>query len=156
METLDDLISYAKDARETKRALSVKMVRSGMPPQQISQFLNVSEQYISKWKGVYEQAGASGLHLGYQGRRAFLTPEERLAVGAWIKAHQTLRVEEVRDYLADQYGVLYQSKQSYYDLLAEGGMSYHHSEPVNPKRDEEQILQKREEIKKRGTTASRD
>jgi len=54
----------------------------------------------------------------------------------------------VRDYVEEQYGVVYHSKQSYYELLEMGGMSYHRSEKKNPKRDEEQILARREEIKK--------
>jgi putative transposase len=43
--------------------------------------------------------------------------------------------------------VVYQSKQSYYDLLKAAGISWHRTEPVNPKRDEAKVLQKREEIK---------
>ena len=38
------------------------------------------------------------------------------------------------------------SKQSYYELLDAGGMSYHRSEKRNPKRDEAQVLARREEI----------
>jgi putative transposase len=44
--------------------------------------------------------------------------------------------------------VVYQSKQSYYELLEAGGMSDHRSEKGNPKRDEAQVLERREEIKK--------
>ena len=62
--------------------------------------------------------------------------------------HETVTVEEVRDYIEEHYGVVYQSKQSYYDLLEAGGMSYHRSEKGNPKRDEAQVLARREEIKK--------
>jgi hypothetical protein len=44
--------------------------------------------------------------------------------------------------------VVYRSKQSYYELWEAGGMSYQRSEKDNPKRDEAQILTRREEIKK--------
>ena len=44
--------------------------------------------------------------------------------------------------------MVYQSRQSYYDVLEAGGMSYHRSEPVNPKRDEVRVLTRREEMKK--------
>ena len=54
----------------------------------------------------------------------------------------------MHDYVEAQYGVEYRSKQSYYELLEAGGMSYHRSEKHNPKRDEAQILARREEIKK--------
>ena len=35
-----------------------------------------------------------------------------------------------------------------YDLLKEGGLSWHQTQAINPNRDEAQVLQKREEIKK--------
>jgi len=41
---------------------------------------------------------------------------------------------------------VYKSKESYYQLLKEGGLSWKRSEKVNPKRDEEKVEQKREEI----------
>ena len=45
--------------------------------------------------------------------------------------------------------MVYHSKQSYYDLLHEAGLSYHQTQATNPKRDEAPVLQKREEIKKK-------
>ncbi len=66
-----------------------------------------------------------------------------------------LSVEEVRDHVEATYGIVYQSKQSYYDLLRAGGMSYHQSEKENPKRDEAQVQTRREEIKKTGITVER-
>ena len=41
-----------------------------------------------------------------------------------------------------------QAKQSYYELLEAGGLSYHRSEKGTPKRDEAQGLERREELKK--------
>ena len=66
----------------------------------------------------------------------------------WIGAQETVSLDAVRDYVEEHYGVVYRSKQSYYELLEAGGMSYHRSEKDNPKRDEAQILTRREEIKK--------
>jgi putative transposase len=155
METLDDMIKNSPNTREMKRALSVKMLQEGFSPEQISRVLNVSEQYVSKWKGLYEQKGVGGLHLGYRGKKPYLAVAQRAEVVSWIKGHQSLRLEELRDYVEQEYGVLYQSKQSYYDLLSEGGLSYHRSEAVNPKRDESQVLQKREELKKSWSSTNR-
>ena len=45
--------------------------------------------------------------------------------------------------------MVYHSKQSYYDLLHEAKLSWHQTQAVNPKGDEVQVLQKREEIKKK-------
>ena len=149
METLDDMINNATDPRETKRALTVKMLQTGLSPQTITNLLNVSEQYVSKWKIQYEKEGIPGLRLAYRGKAPYLTPAQRLQVVEWIKAHDTITIEGVRDYVESQYEVVYGSKQSYYDLLAEGGMSYHRTIAANPKYDEEKVLDKREEIKKK-------
>ena len=51
MTTLDDMINIATDSREIKRALSVKMLQSGMTPQTITGLLNVSEQFVSNRMG---------------------------------------------------------------------------------------------------------
>lgn len=66
----------------------------------------------------------------------------------WIGARETVSGEALRDSVEEQYGVVYRSKQSYYELLEAGDMSYHRSEKHKPKRDEAQILARHEEIKK--------
>ena len=148
MTSVDEIITESRDAREVKRALSVKMGMTGITPTVISQVLNVSLQYVSKWKVIYETEGAEGLGLGYQGGQSYLSIQEREAVITWINRHETLSVEALRDHLDTEYEVVYQSKQSYYDLLEAGGMSYHKSEKANPKRDEAQVQARRDEIKK--------
>ena len=148
MDDIDEIINEARDAREVKRAVSVKMSAQGFSPVQISQVLNVSLQYVSKWKGLYEAGGGVVLRLGHRGSESYLGEEERQAILRWIGARETVSVEALRDYIEEQYGVVYRSKQSYYELLEVGGMSYHRSEKNNPKRDEAQVLARREEIKK--------
>ena len=148
MQDLDEIINEARDAREVKRAVSVKMGIHGFRPEQICQVLNVSLQYVSKWKGLYEGGGGAVLRLGYRGSERYLGEVERHLIGQWIGDQETVSVEAVRDYVEEHYGVVYRSKQSYYELLEAGGMSYHRSEKDNPKRDEAQVLERREEIKK--------
>ena len=149
METLDDIINNATDPREVKRALAVKMLHNGLSPQTIVTLLNVSEQYVSKWKIKYAQEGATGLRLAYKGSKSYLTPSQHQQVVAWIESHDSLTIEAVRDYIEAHFGVIYRSKQSYYDLLVEGNMSYHRTTSTNPKHDEVKVLEKREEIKKK-------
>ena len=64
MDDIDEIINEARDAREVKRAVSVKMSAQGFSPAQICQVLNVSLQYVSKWKGLYEAGGGAVLRLG--------------------------------------------------------------------------------------------
>ena len=148
MESLDEIINESKDPREVKRALSVKMALSGMPSAQISSILNLSPQYLSKWRIRYEAQGAASLLLAYQGSQSYLSSAQVSEIAAWIASQQSLSIEALRDYLEVQYGVVYQSRQSYYDLLQLGGLSYHKSEKKNPKGDAAQVLERRESIKK--------
>ena len=148
MDDIDEIINEARDAREVKRAVRVKMRVQGFSPAQICHVLNVSLQCVSKWKGRYETGGGAALRLGHRGSESYLQEQQRQAILQWIAAQETVSVEAVRDYIEEHSGVVYRSKQSYYDLLAAGGMSYHRSEQANPKRDEAQILARREESKK--------
>lgn len=148
MHSLDEMINESMDVREVKRALSVKMEQQGLTPGVISSLLNVSLQYVSKWKVIYEREGVVGLRLGYQGRDSYLTEEQRRTVVEWIRGQATLTVEAVREHIEGHYGVVYQSKQSYYELLEAGDMSYHRTQKQNPKGDDEQVQMRREEIKK--------
>ena len=88
------------------------------------------------------------MRLGYRGSERYRGEQPRVEITRWIAGQETLTVEAVRDYGEEQYGGVYQSKQSYYELLEAGGRSYHRSGPVNPKRDAGQVLGRREEIKK--------
>jgi putative transposase len=65
-----------------------------------------------------------------------------------LGAQETLTVEEGRDEIEARYGIVYQSKQSYYDLLDASGLSYHRTEKSNPKRNAAQVRERRDEIKK--------
>lgn len=152
MSSLDEIISESRDGRAIKRALCVKMRLAEIGTAQICALLNVSPQYVSKWSGKYETEGAASLGVGHVGSESYLSQEARTKVIEWIKGQETISLEVVRDYLAAQFGVRYQSKQSYYDLLAAGGMSYHKSEKRNPKHDEAQVQARRAAIKKKWNT----
>ena len=57
-------------------------------------------------------------------------------------------MEALRDWIERRYDVVYQSKQSDYDLLKEAGLSWHRTQATNPKKAEDLVLLKQEEIKK--------
>ena len=93
--------------------------------------------------------GAGALKVDYQGGPGYLTEPQRIQILLHLKNKPHYSVEELRDYMEDQFGVVYKSKQSYYDLLKAGGLTWHQTQAVNPERDEQQVLQKREAIKKK-------
>lgn len=148
MSEIDEIINSSRDAREVKRALSVKMSFGSLPVSQICEFLGVSGPFVSKWRRIYQEQGADGLLLGYEGGQSYLTPKQRAQVLAWIAEQESPQAAQVRAYLEETLGVVYLSQQSYYALMHEAGLSYHKSEKVNPRRAPEQVQERREEIKK--------
>ena len=155
MSKLEDIIDVP-EGREIKRAIAVKMVDLGFKTKDICDLLDVSDSFVSKWKTVYENEGADGLRLRYKGGAGFLSESQRNQIIFHLKDKPHYSVEELRDLIERRYGVVYQSKQSYYDLLKEAGLSWHRTQAMNPKRDETRVLLKREEIKKTGRPSRRD
>lgn len=148
MSTLEDIID-APESLEFKRAVAVKMFISDFKTEDICHLLNVSDSFVSKWKIIYENEGVQGLKVNYKGSKGFLTEDQHYEVVFHIKNQPYYSVEELRDYIERHYGVVYVSKQSYYDLLKEGGLSWHQTQAVNPKGDLAQVELRREEIKKK-------
>lgn len=148
MLNLEDIINSSEDVRELKRACAVRMYAEGADTDMICKGLNVSDSYVSKWKIVYEREGAEGLLLKYKGSKGYLSAENRKEIIGYIEKCDHISTEKLRDYIEEKYGVVYKSKQSYYDLLKAGGKSWHKSQKKNPKKDEGRVTLRREEIKK--------
>ncbi len=143
MPDLLEFIQQAQDAREPKRALAVKMTRQGMLQREITALLQVTSGFISKWKKIYEQQGAVGLKLGYQGGIGYLSPEEQEAVVEWLQQKDHWQLEDLQRHLWQTYQIEFRSRQSYYDLMARAGLSWKKSQSVNPKHDEAAVEAKK-------------
>ena len=79
MSTLDDIIDLTENL-EVKRALAVKMFFSDFKVEDICKLLNVSDSFVSKWKIIYENKGASALKVNYQGGPGYLTERQRIQI----------------------------------------------------------------------------
>lgn len=150
-QSLESFIETTQDVREYRRALSIKLAQVGVSTPQICGSLGVSPQYVSKWKHRFQNEGVGCLRVAYRGSQSFLTDVQREVVLTWIGQHESLRLEELCSHLEVNYGITYQSKQSYYDLLDAGSMSYHRTEKQNPRKDEALVQERRTEIKKNWT-----
>lgn len=145
----DDLLTFLgdhRDVREYRRALAVKLALQGYLYQAISDMLDVTPGFISQWKNAYETLGTDGLLLKYKGSRPFLSAYQRQEVIHWLKAQQEWSVEHLRTHIETTYQVVFQSRQSYYQLLADAGITYKQSQRTNPKRDEERIVAKKKKL----------
>lgn len=139
---LNKLIQSNPDSRELKRAVAVQMYLQGQRHRQIQEVLRVSSGFISKWTRRYELLGTSGLRLGYPGSVGYLSTQERQSVVGWLKTKNYWNLTELQTYLETEYEVVFESKQSYYDLFAEAGISWKKTQKRNPKKDPEAVKKK--------------
>ena len=136
------------DARELKRALAVHMTQLGFKQRMIQSVLGVPSSFISTWKKRYQAEGVECLRLGYKGSQPFLSADQRDQINAWLATQSSPSVASLASYIQTQFGVVFRSSQSYYDLLSEVGYSGKKTQARQPKADLQQGLDKREEIKK--------
>ena len=133
-----DLLTFLnenRDSREYRRALAVKLVQQGLPYATICTLLDVTPGFVSQAKTAYETYGVKGLRSKIPGVRSLLNREQRREVIRWIKTEQIHSIEHLRTHIETTYAVVYQSKQSYYRLLAEAGITYKRSQEHRLKHD---------------------
>lgn len=142
MDALHQFIATTRDARELKRAMVVHMRQQGYSYAQIESLLQVSESFIGKWQRLYQAQGVEGFKLRYWGTQGYLKPADKQAVMAWLQQQNTCQLEELVTHLEVTYGVVFQSQQSYYDLLHQAGLSWKKTQARRPQKDEAQVAKK--------------
>lgn len=147
LQELSEFIRSNPDPRELKRALAVQMVIQGFSTAQIESVLEVSSSFISLYKTSFAVSGVEGLRLRYVGSKGYLDSEQRQEIILWLKSQEYCLLEDLINYVEEQYHVVYKSKQSYYDLFHDAGISWKKSQKKNPKKDTEKVKKRGEEIK---------
>jgi putative transposase len=142
MEDLSEFIQSNPDPRELKRALAVQMVIQQYTYFEIRDVLQVSCGFISKWKQIFEQQGVAGLALKHQGSTGYLDARQRQGVIGWLKQKNYWNLDELQQHIEDTYAVVFASKQSYYNLFQEAGISWKKTHKRNPKKDPELVEKK--------------
>ena len=139
MSELLEFISTARDARELKRAIAVKLTLEGYVQPEIIKILNVTSGFISKWKQAFEAYGVDGILLGYQGSTGYLYKEQRMEIIEWLQQKDHWLLEELVTHLSQKYDVEFKSRQSYYDLFTQAGLSWKKTQKRNPKHNPEEV-----------------
>nr|WP_157999183.1 winged helix-turn-helix domain-containing protein [Anaplasma marginale] len=86
--------------------------------------------------------GIAGLRLKYKGAKPLLNVEEKEEILKWLQQKNYWDLKELYSYILTNYNVTFKSKQSYYDLFKEAGISWKKSQKKNPKRDPELVKKK--------------
>ena len=145
IELIKEFLENPSNGRETQRALAVKLVLEGYRYQRISEILSVSLGFISQWVNAFNFGGINGLKSGYKGSKSYLTNQEHTEVLEWLIEQKTWDISELEIDLMEKYDVVYQSLQSYYQILKEAKISWQKGQQINPRYNEE-VTQKKQEI----------
>jgi len=145
-ESVKDLDDFLAGCRECKRALAVKLVLMGAEYAFIEELLQVSASFIRKWRARYEHGGVDSLYEQYKGSEGYLSPAERTAVITFLMTKEYYGFDQLCAYVEEHYGVVYKSRQSYYDLFHEAHISWKKTEHTNPARDEANVQTRRTAI----------
>ena len=141
-----NFMEQTNDPREQKRAIAVRMRLEKFSREQIGEILNVGPDYVTKWAGIFKREGVAGLKMGYQGSSGYLSKAERAEVLEWLQQQKHWSLSSLAEHLNTGYQVLYQSGQSYYELLKPAKLSWKKVQPDNPKKDPVQVAAKRTEL----------
>jgi len=77
--------------------------------------------------------------------KSYLTLEQRDVVITWLQTKEYINIDELFTYLDERYDVTYQSKQSYYELLA-ANISWKKSQKVNPRFNSELVKSEKKSL----------
>ncbi|TFI55134.1 IS630 family transposase [Mastigocladus laminosus UU774] len=146
MAELQEFIALGSNVREVRKALAVKLIYQGYRYEEIQTILDVSVGSITAWKQGYENNGIEGLRLNHKGRKSYLSNEQKVEVLSWLQTKNCWELGELEYKLAFDYDVIYESKQSYYDLFDAAGISWKKTTKLNPKSDPEVVAGKKKEI----------
>jgi putative transposase len=135
LDDLNDFIQSNPDARELKRAVAVQMFLKGYKHREIRESLGVSSGFVTKWTQCYQGLGVDGLKLGYAGSASYLEAAQQASVMDWLKRKKDWNLAELQNYIEQQYQVTFSSRQSYYALFKQAGISWKKTQKYNPKAD---------------------
>jgi putative transposase len=150
MSTLDQVNAFldiTKDAREYKRAMAVKLLLLEFEPHDIAELLQVTESFVSKWKGLCFEHGVDAFVLKYHGYQGYLTSEQRQSITAWIKTQKIRTIDELIDFIRMTYRIEFKSRQSYYDMFTEAGITWKRAQSQHPDKDLDRIATKKKRLK---------
>lgn len=142
---MDELIQFIQsnpDPRELKRALAVQMLMQNYNHSTIGNILGVSVGFVNKWKYIFVEQGVAGLRLKYKGSKSYLDSIQRQIVINWLRQKNYWHLEELKEYSEDNFNVVFESNQSYYDIFKEANKSLQKTQKKNPRKDENLVAKK--------------
>jgi putative transposase len=113
----------------------------------IAELLQVTESFVSKWKGLCFDHGVDAFVLKYHGYQGYLTSEQRQSIIEWIKAQKIQNIDDLVTFIRTTYRIEFKSRQSYYDLFAAAGITWKRAQSQHPDKDLDRIATKKKRLR---------
>lgn len=92
----------------------------------------MSVGFVNKWKYVFFEHGITGLKLKYKGSKGYFTPVQHQILIDWLKQKNYWHLDELKEYVEDSFGIVFDSNQSYYELFKQTNISCQKTHKNNP------------------------
>ena len=128
------------DARLKVRFIALLMLAEGFELEKIASIIGKSNKTIEKWHSEYSTKGIDSLNsFQYKPKKSYLTSEQIGQAVAWVKETNPGKTKEVREYIKDQFKVVY-TNEAVRKLLKKNGLKVLRPKvvPGNPPSEEVQ------------------
>ena len=135
------LIALARDgsaaSRLTRRANALVLLDDGWSCQEVAAAFLLNDDTIRGWHKLFEQRGIEGLtSFDVGGSASFLSAVQEEALKAFVATTLPRSTRQVGAFIAQEFGLVYESRSGLIALLHRLGLEYHKPEVIPRKLDE--------------------
>jgi transposase len=135
-----DLIELVRDGsaahRLARRANALVLLDGGMSCTQVARVLFLDDDTIRTWHRLYLEEGIEGLaSFGYEGSECRLDATQQARLKAWITETLPRSAGQIGAFIAQEFGIEYQTKSGVIALLHRLGMEYRRPKAIARKLD---------------------
>src|SRR6202162_4345200 len=134
------LIALARDGlaagRVTRRATALVRLDEGLSCQEVAKVLLFDDDTIRSWYELFEQDGIEGLsRFEMGGSSGKMSAEQCDALKAWVGTTLPRSTRQVGAWIAEEFGLVYESRSGLIALLHRLGLEYHKPNVIARKLD---------------------
>ena len=74
---------------------------------------------------------------------SYLNSAQKATVLSWLQDKKYWHLSELKEYILDNFDVVFESNQSYYDLFKQANISWKKTQKSNPRRDPDLVAKKK-------------
>ena len=125
-------------SRVTRRANALVLLDDGWSCRDVARALLLDDDTIRGWRKLFEQRGIEGLtSFDMGGSAGLLSAAQEEDLRAWVGATLPRTTRQVGAWIAQEFGVVYESRSGLIALMHRLGLEYHRPTVIPRKLDEE-------------------